>query len=256
MKNLIQLYCLLFLLPIFSQNSKSITGGLVFDNGKIKVYSKKSINAFYNAKLELKTPKRHIKQGKNIFTYLVTDYNLKKQTTGQAREILANSSKGQHIHFIVDNKPYQAKYEPHFEADLEQGSHLVLAFLSRSFHESIKTKDAYVLKQYHFGKNKLSVNVKKDPFLFYSRPKGTYSIEKKNKVLLDFYLVNTTLSKEGNKVRVTINETSFEVTKWQPYIIEGLSTGNHEIQIELIDSKGEVVQGLFNNSGIRTFTIK
>jgi len=50
----------------------------------------------------------------------------------------ANSGKGQHIHLIIDNEPYAAKYEAEFEYDVADGTHYLLAFLSRSYHESIK----------------------------------------------------------------------------------------------------------------------
>ncbi len=257
MKNLIFIYYLLFSFSIFSQDATPIKNGLIYDNGKIKVYSKTTETKYFDAKLLLKTPNRKIKPGANAFKYEVVDYRLREQTTGSENELLANSSKGQHIHFIVDNGPYQAKYDPNFEARLESGSHLVLAFLSRSFHESVKAKNAFVLKQYRVGVNsKRLVNLKKDPMLFYSRPKGTYSKDKKNQILLDFYLVNTELSKNGNKVKVTLDGNSFTVNKWQAYIIEGLEVGEHQIEITLIDTNGVAIPGPFNNSGIRIFTVE
>ena len=35
---------------------------------------------------------------------------------------LANSAKGQHIHFIVNNGPYSAHYSNNFEKDIENGT--------------------------------------------------------------------------------------------------------------------------------------
>ena len=37
-------------------------------------------------------------------------------------------------------------------------------------------------------------------FLFYSRPKGIYKGDDTKKLLLDFYLVNTEISSNGNKI--------------------------------------------------------
>ena len=73
---------------------------------------------------------------------------------------------------------------------------------------------------------------------------------------MDFFLVNTVLSANGYKVKVTLDGDAFTVDKWQPYLIEGLSIGDHQIAITLIDAKGTPVPGTFNNSGSRTFTIK
>lgn len=244
-------------ISLFSQSTPVIKKGLVYDNGKIKVYSKVTEQTHSNARLILKTPDRKIKAGTNTFQYRVDEYTLKEQTSGSEKKVLANSSKGQHLHFIVDNAPYQAKYDPNFEAQLEPGTHVVLAFLSRSFHESVKAKNAYVLKQYQIGSDtRPLVHPKKDPMLFYSRPKGVYPRDKKHQVLLDFYLVNTVLSKKGNKVKITLDGISFTVAKWEPYIIEGLDVGEHTIAITLINDQGLPVPGPFNFSGPRKFEIQ
>lgn len=250
------LFFILFVSIANSQNSQNIYEGLVFDNGEIQVYEKKIKKHSKSPKLYLKTPDTNVKFGENLFKYQVKNYSLQEQTAEVTNSILSNSHKGQHIHFIVDNKPYQAKYHPIFEANMTKGNHLVLAFLSRSFHESIKEKGAYVLKQYSIDTNEPLLDIKKTPLLFYSRPKGKYDMENAHKILLDFYLVNTILSKNGNKVKVTINDTSFILSKWAPYIIEGLKAGIHTIQIELIDSNNNLIQGSINNSGLRKFEIQ
>lgn len=84
--------------------------------------------------------------------------------------------------------------------------------------------------------------------LFYSRPKGVYKGADTVRVLLDFYLVNTSLSPNGNKVRVTIQDTKFLIDEWAPYYIEGLPKGEISITLELIDSKGDLIDSPFNPS--------
>jgi len=73
--------------------------------------------------------------------------------------------------------------------------------------------------------------------------------------MLDFYLVNTELSPEGNKVRATINGTEFMLDRWMPYIMEGLPMGENTVKLELVDNNGNVLPGPFN-SVERTFTLK
>jgi hypothetical protein len=75
-------------------------------------------------------------------------------------------------------------------------------------------------------------------------------------VLFDFYLVNTEIGPDGNKVRVTVNgNEEFTVDEWQPYVLEGLPMGENTVQIELIDSEGNLVDSPFN-SETRTFTLE
>ena len=66
--------------------------------------------------------------------------------------------------------------------------------------------------------------------------------------MLDFYLVNTEISKDGNKVKVTIDESEFFIFDWEPYLIEGLDDGDHTVKIELIDSNGNLIASPYNSA--------
>ena len=178
------------------------------------------------------------------FSFDIEDYELGVQTMNQFEYKLANSDKGQHIHFIINNGPYFAKYSNEFVQKLDRGNNVILAFLSRSYHESVKNPNAYYLDQIG-DENKIDLS---GQLLFYSRPKGVYKGEATEKVLLDFYLVNTKISPQGNKVRATIQGTEFIIDEWAPYFIEGLPKGEISIKLELIDSKGDLIDSPFNPS--------
>ena len=150
-----------------------------------------------------------------IFSFDISDYDLGEQTINTVDNQLANSGKGQHIHFIVNNGPYSAHYTNNFKKKLNDNNNVILAFLSRSYHESVKNPKAFVLTQ--IGENKIDLNKE---FLFYSRPKGTYKGKDTEKLLLDFYLINTTISPEGNKIKASINNTEFIITEWAPYYLQ------------------------------------
>ena len=108
----------------------------------------------------------------------------------------------------------------------------------------MKNPNAYIFTQIGDGKK---IDLEKQ-YLFYSRPKGTYTGSDTEKLLLDFYLVNTSISAKGNKVRVTIQDTEFLVDEWAPYIIEGLPKGEITIKLELLNSYGELIENPFNPS--------
>ena len=163
---------------------------------------------------------------------------------------LANSAKGQHIHFIVNNDPYSAHYEDTFTKKFQESSNVILAFLSRSYHESVKNPNSFVLTQ--VGEDKIDLN---NEFLFYSRPKGTYKGSDTEKLLLDFYLINTVISANGNKVRATIQDKEFIIDEWAPYYIKGLPKGEIKIKLELIDIFGNLIDTPFNPSE-RTVTLE
>ena len=199
------------------------------------------------AKLTLKS----FNESTNEFNFEVDNYELGIQTESEFKFKLANSAKGQHIHFIVNNDPYSAHYTNKFQKKLKNGQNIILAFLSRSHHESVKNPNAYVFTQVGEGE-KIDLETQ---YLFYSRPKGTYTGEDTEKLLLDFYLVNTSLSSDGNKVRVTIQDSEFLIDEWAPYIIEGLPKGEISIKIELLNFQGKLIETPFNPS-VRKITLK
>jgi len=211
---------------------------------------------FADATIALKVPdlSQSLKAGKNRFEFEVGNFQLGGQTPGAGH--CANSEQGQHIHYIMNNAPYSAHYEPFVEAELPEGKHLLLSFLSRSYHESIKNGKAFLLKQVNVGNAAGEDYDLSVPHLFYSRPKGKYVGHDTHHLLLDFYLVNADLSDEGYKVRATINGAEFLLNQWVPYLIEGLGDGEHSIKIELIDGNGNLVPGPFNDSGERMITIE
>ncbi len=206
-------------------------------------YSDAVIQAFY------------YENGKMKFILPQKDYKLGVQTPDAESKMCANSSKGQHIHVIVDNKPYAAKYTPEFDYDIEDGEHYLLAFLSRSYHESIKTKGASVAKKI-FVQDKSIVEEKDIPtsMVFYSRPKGTYVGDDTKKVMLDFYLVNAELEK-WYQLKANINGEIHDIPTWQPYYIEGLPMGENTIELTLYNADGTKVNSPLNPVK-RTFTLK
>lgn len=192
--------------------------------------------------------------GENVkvtFNFNVKNYALKKQTEDAASKMCNNSEQGQHIHFIIDNEPYAALYEPTHSVSLPKNSeHYLLAFLSRSYHESLKNKEAAMM--YHFKIDEKGNVMKMDdpgtPMVFYSRPKGEYIGEANtNNLLFDFYPWNTSLGQNGSKVMARIQaenvDTTMEITDWQPYFLHNMPIGKPKITLTLVDKDGNKVTG-------------
>ena len=195
------------------------------------------------------------------FDFSVQGYELGIQTADAGTNGLANSAKGQHIHLIVDNGPYSAHYENQAQVDLEPGVHTVMAFLSRSYHESVKAPSAAVLTEVTVGSEGDQATDDEGsfdaaaPHLFYSRPKGTYVGADTKKLMLDFYLANITLSADGYRVIANVEGQEFVLDTWQPYVIEGLKLGEVTVDLRLVDAGGEMVPGPYNQVS-RTVTLE
>ena len=190
------------------------------------------------------------------FSFNVSDYELAAQTSDAPQKMCANSGKGQHIHLIVDNKPYAAKYVNEFDYEIADGDHHVLAFLSRSYHESIKTAAAHQLKLVTIKDNTITeAKDVTDPMVLYSRPKGTYKgSAATKKVMLDFFTANAPLGSKY-QIKANINGEDHMINTWQPYYIEGLPMGKNTISLSLLDMQGNLVKTPLNPV-TREFTLE
>lgn len=210
---------------------------------------------FPDARLSMK-PVSAEKVGKDsaklTFNFDVKGYELKGQTPDNAGKGCNNSAQGQHIHFIMDNAPYKALYEPKNEVTVANNTeHYLICFLSRSYHESLKNKDAAVVLHFKVDEkgNYKKLDDPKTPMLFYSRPKGDYIGKDTANVLLDFYVMNTTLGADGYKVKAQVmNETlntdnTFTVDTWESNFIQNLGTGKCKVMLTLLDKDGKAVEG-------------
>jgi|TARA_R110000782_G_scaffold236819_1_gene322933 uncharacterized lipoprotein YehR (DUF1307 family) len=134
------------------------------------------------------------------------------------------------------------------EQEFLSGNNVFLAFLSNENNLGIKTNNATLLKNIVLNDEVLFDE--KQAHLFYYLPQNNIAI-------LDFCLVNTSLSENGNKIKVTFNgTTSIIVDKWASYQIDGLTQNKNTIRIELIDKIGKLIPGPFNDSGERSFILK
>lgn len=211
---------------------------------------------FPDAILELNNPVdgSNVAAGAVNFDFNVKNYELAAQTLDADVKGCANSGKGQHIHMILNNQPYSAHYDAKASKELADGHYIMLSFLSRSYHESVKEYGAYLVRQFTVGTAAHEEVDLTGPNMFYSRPKGTYKGKDTEKVILDWYLINTDLSETGNKVRATINGKVFTFAEWTPQYMKGLPMGENTVKLELIDADGNVIPGPYN-AVERTFTL-
>jgi hypothetical protein len=195
----------------------------------------------------------------------VENYPLGYPTGLERDKQIRNSRVGQAVHIILDGKHYFAVNEAIDEMteseqqNLDQtieyvipykvtpGLHVLRAFLVRSYGECLKGTNCFESGYFYFGKgdNKQTDDLSK-PYLTYNTPEGEFSGDKP--ILLDFYLSNAQLSKDGYKVRLIIDgKDKRMLTEWVPYYIYGLKKGSHTIELELLDPSNNVIPPLFKD---------
>lgn len=213
--------------------------------------------AFPDASLQVRAPRPGAAlQRDSVGVRLALEgFELKATTPGAGQRGLAMSEKGQHVHFIVDNRPYRAVYDlsdPVRISGLEPGRHVIRAFPARQWHESVKSEGAFATTWFTVGDTADAASWDPGaPLLTYSRPKGTYAGAAADSVMVDFYLTNVRIGPGGDrhKVRLTVDDSlTWTITKWAPHYVVGLGPGDHTFRLELITPAGDVAAGPFNST--------
>lgn len=198
------------------------------------------------------------------------------------------TGKGNHIHVILDNQPYEAYYElgqPFELRNLAAGKHTLRVFPSRPWHESYKDNGAFQMVKFtvkgggdaskptttNGGQMMAPPREGKDfpasaagdanpskPLLTYSRPKGEYKDADADPIMIDFWLSGAKLKGDGGEYRVRYivddDEPRF-IDKWEPIWLSGWINGKHTVRLELLDKDGRPVENGGYNTTSREISV-
>ncbi|MCC7333165.1 MAG: hypothetical protein IT232_11230 [Flavobacteriales bacterium] len=202
---------------------------------EIKTYIKNGISLveikaedFSKTSMELTT--KQFKEGTNLLSFSV------EEISNYTIAIIENNYSITHFNTTSIKKEFL------------NGNNVFLAFLTDQNNISVKKNKAHILKNVVIGDMETLFEMNQ-PHLFFYLPQADTK-----QPVLDFYLVNTSISPTENKVKVTINSTEFLIDKWAAYKIEGNLNHDNTIRIQLVDKNGKFIEGPFNDSGDRSFT--
>jgi hypothetical protein len=201
------------------------------------------------------------------------------------------TGKGNHIHVILDNQPYEAYYElnqPFELRNVTEGKHTLRVFASRPWHESYKNDGNFQMVEFTVkgggdaskptttkeGQTMASPTPAREgkdmakssgsnvdpakPLLTYSRPKGEYKGEDADPIMIDFWLSNAKLQADGGQYRVRYSidggDAKF-LDKWEPIWLSGWINGKHTVKLELADKDGNLVDNGGYNSTTRDINV-
>ncbi|MEP6568654.1 MAG: hypothetical protein ABJC10_02685 [Acidobacteriota bacterium] len=204
------------------------------------------------------------------------------------------TGKGNHIHVILDNQPYEAYYElgQSFELrNLAAGKHTLRVFPSRPWHESYKNPGAFQMVTFtvkgggdaskptttnsgqvmanntgatppregkDFPPSTAGDISSSKPLLTYSRPKGEYKGADADPIMIDFWLTGAKLKGDGGayRIRYIIDDDDPQfIDKWEPIWLSGWINGKHTVRLELLDRDGRPVENGGYNMTSREITV-
>lgn len=195
-------------------------------------------------------------------------YPIGNESDFARKKEIYNDRQGQSVRVFIDDEPYFSIFESFIDTlddnniyyeqlltknipfSLKAGTHVIRAFPVRSYGESLKDTGCFKASIFYFqnqNSNVFDVDLNQ-PFITYNEPQGKYPYKLNRPLLLDFYVTNLVLSKDGYKVRFTIDGQNQRIlTDWVPYYIYGLRQGTHTFRLELLDPQNKKVPGIFND---------
>jgi hypothetical protein len=196
------------------------------------------------------------------------DFEVKLDLKGW--EVPAN---GNHVHVILDGRPYKRIDDakaPIKLKDLDpsytvgEGEHVMVAFPSRSTHESVKPIGKAVplaVVPFWVGKKGTATWKPTDPTFVYSRPKGANDGPPPPEgILVDWYLANAELGDGKFSLEATLTGPGLEsgkkvtIKSWTPWRIKNVRDGKYTLHMKLLDKDGKPVPGAWNDT-TREFTV-
>ncbi len=252
---------------VMNRNVAALSSLDAMEKNGLTVTPFSSGRALNEAQLQLTSPgvSDNLQPGPVTFNCQVSNFRMGQPATPLNEPGIIMSPLGQTITTIIDNEVVNEHGDLTFAENLTGGPHTILTFLTRPTRESLKHRTGFDLRTVQVagaapapkpaatpkpGTPTVPRPVAFNPrgaHLFYNLPRGIYVGEDADRILLDFFLVNTTLDEEATQVRLTINKTSFTLPKWSAYTLEGLPMGPNAIKLELIDAEGKLIPGPYNS---------
>jgi hypothetical protein len=155
---------------------------------------------------------------------------------------------GPHLHLLLDRVPTESVYDlsvPIILSNLSPGTHTLQVLANKPWHESWKNPQAFAQVTFHvLAKSTDSPNIQ-TPQLISVQPTAVGA----EPWLLDFYVANAPSHVDAQhplrqvadwRVRVTVNEQSFEVNRDEPLYLKGLRPGVNVLKLEYLNTQGQV----------------
>jgi hypothetical protein len=131
--------------------------------------------------------------------------------------------------------------------DLSYGEHLIAAVPVHSNGELVKPngdRAPHALARFWVGERRAPLAPLDAPFLFYAEPQGTYNgAAAANSARIDFYVVNSKLAENALSLEATVSGAggthTQRLVEWRPYLLSGLTSGDHTVTLRLVDPQGK-----------------
>ena len=224
---------------------------------EIKITEVLDYPPFEDVSLKLITENVRFRPGKNRMEFIVGKFFLGEQTAEESEMNTSINEGGQYLLLVDPITGNRSKYyAPNLEMELMLGPNYLASILVRSNNISLKGDSALQLYQIATESataQKTAVEECKALYIDLVSPEPNQVFMGEQKILLDVVSNNMDWTKYNVKLKLDGKEVV--LSNNNPYLIEGLTYGKHNVSIQLIDEGGKPVKSLLPTSKKYSFEI-
>jgi hypothetical protein len=190
-----------------------------------------------DATIELYTPlgNQIFKPGKIPFEFNVKNFNLDENGSDQPR-----------LFMILNGGDPVGYFAPIFQKELSQGTYRTVAYLVDENGRALKSFGNYLERDFQVGDSR-PFPYSAEPYLALHRPTNSQVIPLGEELLIDFLVLGGDMKLDGLKVRVFVNEFTFETDTMAPIRLVNLPIGDYQVKIQLLRSTYKELEGPFSS---------
>lgn len=237
--------------------SKSLQQPIILEKKGIKISEFIDYPRFSDVSLDLLTENVRFIYGKNNLEFNIKKFNLGEQTVEESATGFKFNKSGQNLCVINDSEDQSYFYSERVEKYFDKTDQYLFAYLSRSYGVALKSESSFGF--YKLDMNESDGNLTKEnkqKLIYLNSPAKGDIYGKSSKILLDFFLVNHKINEQGSYLELTINDVSFVLNKWAPFIIEGLDYGKYSVQLKAFTKDGKEIETVKMNNSFVEFEVK
>lgn len=210
---------------------------LASPQAKVSFFQYEDSSSYPDAILELFSPlgNQSFRPGKVPFEFNIKNFDLNEGGTDQPQ-----------LHLILNGGDPVGFFSPIFQRELTQGTYRAVGFLIDEDGLALKNFGNYVDRDFLVGDSR-PFPYSAEPYLAVNLPRNQQIVPLGQDVILDFLVLGGDMDLDNLKVKVSINEFSYEVQKMLPIRISNLPKGDYQLNIRLLRRDNKELDGPFSS---------
>lgn len=203
---------------------------------KVAFFQLEDSMQYPDAILELYTPlgNQTFRPGKVPFEYNIKNFPLENESPGTPV-----------LYTILNGGDPVGQLSPIFQKEMTEGTYRIVGYLVDESGLALKNFGNYVDRDFLVGDSR-PFPYSAEPFLAVNLPKNNQVITLGEELVVDYLVLGGDMKLDGLKVKVEINEFSYEVEDMDPVRVENLPVGSYQVKVRLMRKDGKELEGPFS----------